>query len=108
MIPRAHGSNIVDSRWVLRWKPDPTAEGGRVVKARLCVRGYKDLQQSSLETYASIATRWGQRLICSVCVQNNWQFRCYDVKQVFLQGLAFDELVSKTGEPVRKVCYSTH
>ena len=105
-IPRAHGTNIVDSRWVLRWKPDPTSPNGKTIKARLVVRGFKDSQGDSVDTFASTATRWAQRLVISVAVQNNWQIRCLDVSQAFLQGLDFKTLAKQTGEPLRRVCFT--
>ena len=52
--PRALSDNVLDSRCVLKWK---LVDGKRVIKARLTVRGYKDLQGSDLKTQASTATR---------------------------------------------------
>ena len=47
--------NILDSRWVLKWKGnDPKTRG---LRARLTVCGFKDLQQSGMQTFSSTATR---------------------------------------------------
>ena len=52
---RKHAKTCVDTRWVLRWK---WIDGVRAIRARLTVRGFKDVDQS-LKTYAGTATRWG-------------------------------------------------
>ena len=102
--------NILDTRWVLKWK---LVDGERVVKARLCVRGFKDKQfQSSssdqkpeFQTYAGTATRWGQRFVVSVAVAKGWKLQSADVGSAFLQGVTFEELSSLTGEPLREVAF---
>ena len=104
--PGPKGTNVVDARWVLRWKPDSTNPRGKTVKARLVVRGFKDTQGGSLDTFASTATRWAQRIILSVAVQNDWHIRCLDVAQAFLQGIDFKTLAARTGEPLRRVCFT--
>ena len=105
-IPRAKGTNVVDARWVLRWKPDSTNPRGKTVKARLVVRGFKDTQGDTLDTFASIVTPWAQQIILSVAVQNDWHIRCLDVAQAFLQGIDFKTLAAQTGEPLRRVCFT--
>eukprot|EP00972_Heterocapsa_arctica_P083683 12331890-Heterocapsa_arctica.AAC.1 len=62
--------NRIDSRWVLKWK---LVDDIKQVRARLTVRGFKDLQTSHLETFAGTSSRWGQRLICSVAATNGWK-----------------------------------
>ena len=58
---------------------------------------------ASLETYAGTASRWGQRFICSVCVQHDWELFTWDVSTAFLQAVSFEELAAITGEPMRRV-----
>jgi hypothetical protein len=78
-------------------------DGVKTVKARLTVRGFEDLSASTVETYANTATRWGQRLICSAAVQQNWELFTWDISTAFLQGISFEELAQITGTPVRQV-----
>ena len=99
-VPVQSVSNIMTSRWVLRWK---MIDGVKTVKARLTVRGFEDLSASTVETYANTATRWGQRLICSAAVQQNWELFTWDISTAFLQGISFEELAQITGTPVRQV-----
>jgi hypothetical protein len=98
--PRALSQNILDSRWVLKWK---LVDGKRVIKARLTVRGYKDLQGGDLKTMASTASRWGQRVVCMAAVQNDWTLYSADVSQAFLQGMSFEEVAKLKGEVKRSV-----
>ena len=60
--------NCMSSRWVLRWKVD-SMTNLRTLKARLTIRGFLDKQQYGLETYAGTASRWGQRLVVAISVQ---------------------------------------
>ena len=54
-------TNLMTARWVIRWKR--MADGTPVIKARLCIRGFQDLQQDSLRTYSATASQQGQRLV---------------------------------------------
>ena len=107
--------NIIDCRWVLKWKWEQATtdvkDGGhqaeipkkRVIRARLTVRGFKDRQKDSLESYAGTAQRFSQRLLCSVAVQNKWPICTTDISKAFLQGVTYEELARLTGEPLREV-----
>ena len=55
-MPKALANNVVDSRWVLKWKE---VGGKRIIHARLVVRGFKDTQAVSY-THLTLPT------ICSV------------------------------------------
>ena len=87
MAERATAENLIDSRWVIKWK---LIDGLKAVKARLCVRGFKDRQADWLETHASTASRWGQRLVCQIVAQLQWRLFSFDVSAAFLNGFTFD------------------
>ena len=99
-FPKKLASNCLDSRWVVKWK---LVDGKRVIKARLTVRGYKDLQGAEVKTMAATASRWGQRVVCMAAVQNDWVLYSADVSQAFLQGMSFEEVAKLKGEVKRNV-----
>ena len=99
-FPKKLAGNCLDSRWVLKWK---LVDGKRIIKARLTVRGYKDLQGGEVKTMATTASRWGQRVVCMAAVQNDWVLYSADVSQAFLKGMSFDEVAKLKGEVKRSV-----
>ena len=94
-------ANICSSKWVVKWKSTPE---GRIIKARLTIRGFEDLQHD-LSTFSSTASRWGQRIICSVAVQRSWPVFTADVATAFLQGLTFTELAKLSGTETRSIAF---
>ncbi|CAE7314416.1 RE2, partial [Symbiodinium necroappetens] len=84
---KASARNTLQSKWVLKWK---NIQGERDVKARLVVQGFRDTQ--TVESYASTTTRWGQRLLLAIAVQQGWPLKSADVSEAFLRGLSFEEL----------------
>jgi hypothetical protein len=95
---RHQATNIVDGKWVHKWK---LVDGKRIIKSRLTLRGFKDLQGNHIETFAGTASRWGQRLICSVAAMNNWPMFSSDVGAAFLKGVTFEDLAKVSGTPLR-------
>ena len=102
MRRRSELRNILDSRWVFKWK---SVEGRRIIKARLTVRGFKDVQQEGMSTYAGTASRWAQKFLLSIAAQHSWRLKSADVGAAFLKGITFQELHELTGEPLRKVAF---
>jgi hypothetical protein len=102
IILRSAAENICSSRWVMKFK---LVDGVKTVKARLTVRGYEDLA-SNLTTFASTASRWGQRLVLSVAVQRKWQLFSWDVASAFLQGLSFKELAAMGNGELRQIAFT--
>ena len=99
-MPRRLAKNIVDTRWVIRWK---LVDSIRTVKVRITMRGFKD-SCMSLETFAGTATRWSQRVINSAAVTNEgFELFSFDVSKAFAKGMSFEELARLTGEPLRQV-----
>jgi hypothetical protein len=99
-MDRRLASNVRDARWVLKWK---IVNGKRIIQARLVVRGFKDLQASSLSTFAGTTSRWGQRIVNSFAVQKHWELFTADVSQAFLRGLTFAEAAKLKDEVHRSV-----
>jgi len=98
--PKAKARNVIDSRWVIKWK---MVDGKRVIRARLTARGFKDAQAQEVSTFAGTATRWGQRLVNLMCAQNKWTLFSADIGQAFLRGLTFEQIDSMEGEIHRDV-----
>ena len=102
-VSKKHASNVIDARWVLKWK---MVNGERIIHARLCVRGFKDLQAAQLSTFAGTTTRWGQRLVNSVAAQYGWPLFIADVSQAFLRGLTFEQAAQLKDEVQRDVQFT--
>eukprot|EP00974_Lingulodinium_polyedra_P018571 1798792-Lingulodinium_polyedra.AAC.1 len=75
--PRKEARNIIDARWVIKWKwVEDVGKKERVVRARLTVRGSKDLVKDKLATYVGTAsflgpeTRCGHRCSSAVAPSN--------------------------------------
>ena len=92
--------NLLDRRLVLKWA---WKDGKWIVKARMTVCGYKDLQANVARTNASTASRWRQRIVVLVACQYGWELFGADVAQAFLKGLRFDDLAKLPGEVMREV-----
>ena len=81
--PRAKARNIIDSRWVLKWKWEYAAvdvkdskakqTARRVIRARLTIRGFKDLGKDSVDKYAGTSQRYSQRVPASEAVARGWR-----------------------------------
>ena len=89
-ISRAKAFNMLTSRYVFTWKR--MADGSRYMKCRLCVHGFEDIDKSTVDTYSGTSSRWGQRGVVSVAVQQQWPMASLDVGEAFLKGLSFDEV----------------
>jgi hypothetical protein len=77
--------------------------GEKQVRARFTVRGFQDMQKGGLSTFASTASRWGQRIVVSTAVNRGWELYSADVSQAFLRGMTFADLAKIQGEKVRQV-----
>ena len=62
--------NVIDARCLHKWK---IVDGKKVIKSRLCARGFKPQQRDHVTTSASIAARWTQRMVCSVAANHGWK-----------------------------------
>ena len=102
---RRNAKNIIDVRWVIKWKyvRDENGQEKRVIRARLTVRGFKDADAAHLASYSGTTSRWGQRLIAATAAQMGWELVTMDIEKAFLQGISYEDLARETGEPLREV-----
>jgi len=110
---RHSARNIIDCKWVLKWKWEHAASDStkgtdataarRVIRARLTVRGFKDIEKNLIDRYAGTSQRYSQRIICSESVVQGWDMATTDIAKAFLQGVTYEELHELTGEPMREV-----
>ena len=100
--------NIMDSRNVLKWKwIEVDGQKKRIIRCRLALRGFKDKDADSLQTYAGTAGRLSQRILTSeAACHPEWEFLTVDVNKAFLQGATYKELQELTGDAPREVCFT--
>ena len=68
---RTTGLKPLPSRWVLELK---LKEGKRVIKARLCLKGFAEQNQNLMHTYSPTATRTGHKMVAFESARRGWQF----------------------------------
>eukprot|EP00971_Amphidinium_carterae_P264591 5248710-Amphidinium_carterae.1 len=78
------------------------------LRARMVVRGFKDLQwhntmEAKQDAFSGTASRSSQRLILATAAQHSLDILCLDVAQAFLKGCTFQQLVDEYGQAPRKV-----
>ena len=105
--PRKNARNILDVRWVGKWKMtkdklDETKKN-RIIRMRMTLRGFKDRDADSLETYAGTSSKVSQRLVVSEAVCQGWPLTAIDIAKAFLKGLSYEQLAEESNEPVRDV-----
>ena len=74
-----------------------------MIRMRMTLRGFKDLDAESLDTYAGTSSRMPQRLVTSEAVIRGYALATIDVKTAFLKGISYDELAQPTSTPAREV-----
>ena len=67
-----------------------------MIRARVCLRGFKDQQAQGLANYAGTSQRYSQRIVCSEAVLRQWPLATTDISKTFLQGVTYEELVKQT------------
>ena len=105
--PRKGASNILDCKWVGKWKyakaKDDPSKKVRIIRMRLTLRGFKDRDANDILTYAGTSSRLSQKLLVSEAVNRGWKIVALDVSKAFLKGVSYQELAKATGEPQREV-----
>ena len=110
---RKAAKNVIDSRWVLKWKwefdtisageSDIKQTARRVVRARLAVHGFKDIEKHLVDRYTGTSQRYSQRIVVSEAARRRWRLATTDISKAFLQGVTYQELSEITGEKIREV-----
>ena len=96
--PRYSSKNVIDSRWVLKWKYEIASidastsksnqqEGRWVIRARLTVRGFKDAEKHLVDRYAGTSQRYSQRCLVSEAVRRGWSVATTDISKAFCKVL---------------------
>ncbi|CAJ1350704.1 unnamed protein product, partial [Effrenium voratum] len=82
---------FVDAIWVRKYKR--LSDRKRIVKSRMCARGFlDDKQKDKLATRSTTATRLSQRLLLSQAAMNGFDLESLDVAGAFLKGFTFDKI----------------
>ena len=78
---KRQATNVLKSKWVLKWKDIGSGDSkARKIKARLVAQGFLDRQETA--TFAGTSTRWSQRLLIAVAVQQGWELWSADISDV--------------------------
>ena len=76
MVPRAGARNILDLRWVGKWKKlkHPTTPGKLIwgIRMRMTQRRFKDEDANGLKTFSGTSSRLSQRIVVSECCCRKW------------------------------------
>ena len=99
---RSEARNVIDVRWVFTWK---IKQGKRFIRARLCIRGFKDTGSDQDVNASPTATRFSQRLLVSETAARRWSLASTDIPKAFLQGISYAELAKETGREERQVSF---
>ena len=87
--PRYGARNVLDVRWVGRWKrvksKSNPGENVRIIRMRMTLRGLKDADAGTLTTFAGTSSRLGQRLVVSEACCRGWPMAALDIKKGFLE-----------------------
>ena len=96
----SEAKNIMTSRYVAKWKwLQVNGVWKNVIRIRLVLRGFMDLDAFSLDTFSGTAKRQSQRLLASEAACNeDWILASMDIGKAFLKGYTYNELAKATGE----------
>ena len=109
MVQRKGAENIIDSRFVAKWKvKDPSRPyDSRIIRMRMALRGFKEWCADLLDAHAATANRTSQRLLISeAATRPSWSFLSLDINKAFLQGVTYAEMSAATGEAKRVVHFT--
>ena len=105
--PRRNARNILDVRWVAKWKyikdPKDASKMIRIIRMRMTQRGFKDAEAEGLLTSAVTSNRVSQRIVVSEAVCRGRILVAIYVRKVFLKGISYEQLAELSSEPKREV-----
>ena len=90
--------NPIPSRWVNVFK---RKQGKRIVRCRLCLKGFAEKNAHTLQTASPTASRISHRLVYSRAAERGWPIWSIDVSSAFLRGYKFQDL-EKEGHHYRQ------
>lgn len=91
--------NIIDSKWIFKIKTEK--DGGKKFKARLVIRGFKDINTYELkETYAPVSRLVLVRTVLAIINHYDLEVCQLDVKTAFLNGTIDEEIFMEIPEGV--------
>lgn len=100
---RREATNLIDTKWVYKWK---VKGGKRFIRARLCLRGFRENQVDDQNNSSPTASRLSQRLLVSeAALRKDWVLASSDAPKAFLQGVSYEELARLTGKPLQNVSF---
>lgn len=92
MVPRKHGANIIDCKWVYKIKKQADGSIDRY-KAWLVAKGLKQRYRIDYEdTFSPVVKASTIWLILSIVASKGWSLRQLDVQNAFLHGVLEEEL----------------
>ena len=104
---RRGARNLIDAKWVAKWKWTQAADGAmvRIIRSRLTVRGFEDRRKDKVNTCTGTSARWGQRRVNILAAQRMWKLCGADISAALLQGMTFEEVSKLLNEPIRDICF---
>ena len=103
-----NAQNVMTSRYVAKWKWIKNDDGTwkKVIRMRLVLRGFMDIEAFSIDTFSGTAKRSSQRVLASEkACHPSWILASLDIDKAFLKGFTYKELADATGEKERTVCF---
>ena len=86
---------MMDSRHVFKSKhrKGPDGKTVRIIRCRMALRGFRDMDAGALETFAETAKRASQRILSSeAACRSDWVYVAVGVERAFLQGMTYEEM----------------
>ena len=91
------GQYSIKTRWVFTEADDDTK--GYLLKARLCMRGDRELDAGNIRSDSPTAHKDSLKLALSIAANENFQIISADIKSAFLQGKSLNRKVYVTPPP---------
>ena len=95
IVEKPENRNIIDSKWVFKLQEEKAGKF-RKFKARLCARGFKQLEGVDYsETFASVVRYDTLRLLLAIAAKEDLEMLQFDIKTAFLYGELQEEIFMK-------------